>query len=206
MNLITITSKKGKLEEREAKLEGLFQLPNFQSPRPFKFKNKKYIFMSSRVHPGETAASHMLNGFLNYITSDPEKDIRVKILLDQFVFVIVPFLNPDGVYRGHYRVDTFGRNLNRRYNNYTKKSDPSLFLVHKVMKDLSSQRKIFMYLDFHAHANINNIFMFGNNYEYHVLNVFNYYRNKFNHAYFLLFCLSTPKHLIFKIAISARKT
>lgn len=168
LNLITLTSVKGKTEERERKIEGLFNVSETDVPRPFIFENKKYIFLSSRVHPGETAASIMLNGLINYLVSDPEKDIRVKLLLDNFVFVIVPLLNPDGVYRGHYRVDTNGNNLNRLYTTYTKKNEPSIYLVNKIVKDLSSQKRLYMYLDFHAHANINNIFMFGNNYEYHV--------------------------------------
>lgn len=163
---------KGILEERERNIEGLFQLPDFKSPRPFKFENKKYLFISSRVHPGETAASHMLNGLINYLLS--QEDIRVKILLDNFVFVILPFLNPDGVYRGHYRVDTNGNNLNRLYVSYTKKKEPSIYLVNKIVKDLSSQKKLFMYLDFHAHANISNVFTFGNNYDYHVKFFFNF--------------------------------
>ena len=54
------------------------------------------IFISSRVHPGETGASHMFNGFLDILSdfSNPQS----KLLLKNFVFKIIPALNPDGVY------------------------------------------------------------------------------------------------------------
>ena len=34
------------------------------------FKNKKYVIISARVHPGEVPASHMMNGILNYLIND----------------------------------------------------------------------------------------------------------------------------------------
>ena len=43
-----------------------------------------------------------MNGVLDYILNDYNN------ILDYFVFVIVPMINPDGVYRGHCRVDTIG--------------------------------------------------------------------------------------------------
>lgn len=71
------------------------------------FPNKKYVYMSARVHPGETPGSHVLNGILKYLLFNI-KETEVKALLDNFVFIFVPMLNPDGVFRGHYRVDPLG--------------------------------------------------------------------------------------------------
>lgn len=83
-----------------------------------RFKNKKYVFLSSRVHPGETPGQFILDGIdiyyiglLNFILSN--SDERSQILRDNFVFLVIPVLNPDGVDRGYYRCDTNGINLNR---------------------------------------------------------------------------------------------
>lgn len=132
MEMLTITGIGGKLEEREEMIEGLF--PGSEpSKRPYKFEKKRYIYISSRVHPGEVAASHMLNGFLGHILSDPSKDIRVALALHHFVFVVIPMLNPDGVYRGHYRTDTHGQNLNRCYLDPSRLTMPTIWAADQII-------------------------------------------------------------------------
>lgn len=96
MEMVTFSGRDRITEEREELIDGLFPLANGdQTARPLKF-DKPTIFISSRVHPGETPASYVLNGIWNFLTN--EKNPQSKILRDNFVFKIVPMLNPDGVY------------------------------------------------------------------------------------------------------------
>ena len=56
----------------------------------------------------------MLEGILDKLTDFD--DIQTRALLDNYVFKIIPMLNPDGVSRGQWRFDIKGQNLNRKYN------------------------------------------------------------------------------------------
>lgn len=51
-----------------------------------------------------------------------------------YVFKIVPFLNPDGVYNGLYRSDTLGQNLNRVYLSPKIETQPSIYAVRKLIR------------------------------------------------------------------------
>ena len=128
VDVLTITSSEGISEEREDLIPDLF--PETECLRPFKFPFKKVVFLSARVHPGETSSSYVLNGFLNFILSN---DPLAKKIRDQFVFKIIPMLNPDGVRRGHYRSDQRGVNLNRVYINPSFDLHPSIYAAKKLI-------------------------------------------------------------------------
>jgi murein tripeptide amidase MpaA len=64
-------------------------------------KPKKAIVISARVHPGETVGSWMMKGVIDYLTDPDNED--AQMLRDNFVFKIIPMLNPDGVINGNYR-------------------------------------------------------------------------------------------------------
>jgi len=73
-------------------------------------KNKKYIVVCGRVHPGETVASYIMEGFINFITGQSPEAIELR---RNVVFKVIPMLNPDGVISGNYRASLSGNDLNR---------------------------------------------------------------------------------------------
>ena len=115
--------------------------------------------MSCRVHPGETPASYVLDGIMKFLLADSEQS---NMLLTKFVFKIVPMLNPDGVYRGYFRLDTFGQNLNRFYTEPTLKKQPTIYAVKKCIVQQFELGNLVQYVDLHAHAGKMGCFMFGN--------------------------------------------
>ncbi|XP_069128401.1 cytosolic carboxypeptidase-like protein 5 [Argopecten irradians] len=130
IELVTISSCHGIVDEEEPRFDSnLF--PDKDVPRPKKFRGKRVYLLSSRVHPGETPASYVFNGFLDLILR--ENDPRAKALRKQFVFKMIPLLNPDGVQRGHYRTDQRGVNLNRLYLDPDINLHPSIYASKSIL-------------------------------------------------------------------------
>ncbi|CAM9747368.1 unnamed protein product [Ectocarpus sp. 12 AP-2014] len=115
IDLLTVTDCSGILNEREPQIDPhLF--PEHAPPsrcRPFDFEGKDVVFVSARVHPGETPASFVFQGILRFLLEP--NDPRAAELRRRFVFKLVPLLNPDGIAAGHFRQDSYGNNLNRHY-------------------------------------------------------------------------------------------
>ena len=65
VEIVTISSKDGIQEEYEKTPDpDMFPEGNHCN----RFLNKKVVFLTSRVHPGETPGSHVLNGFIELLT------------------------------------------------------------------------------------------------------------------------------------------
>ena len=161
VDVVTISGTNGMLESTEESLSafGTGLLPE-GGERPRAFANKPVFFMSARVHPGETPASHVLDGLLDFLlrVDDP----RAQALRSLFVFKLVPMVNPDGVHRGHYRSDTLGQNLNRMYDQATLEKQPSVYAIRALIRQLHSTGRLKLYLDTHGHATKRGCFLYGN--------------------------------------------
>ena len=178
MDLLTITDCAGLGLEEEAKVEGQEDLampearhpclaPNMfpleltqEEPHAPVFKDKQVVFISARVHPGETPASFVMNGVLKLLFDS--SDTRAAALRRHFVFKIVPILNPDGVARGHYRMDQWGRNLNRYYTDPDASEQPTIHSAKAAAVRYGQEGRLALYMDLHAHATKRGCFIYGN--------------------------------------------
>jgi len=131
-----------------------------KDPKSAKAMAKKGVFISARVHPGESNASWMMKGVIEYLVGQTPE---AKALRDNFVFKIVPILNPDGVINGNYRCCLSGQDLNRRWKGPSRVIHPVIFAVKKLIRQFSKERNLILYCDLHGHSRRKNIFMYGNN-------------------------------------------
>jgi murein tripeptide amidase MpaA len=111
IHLLAISSAEVEKNRTEDYIEHLF--PNRDKESHLKYTDKPVILITSRVHPGEVGASHALNGMLEFLTGNDDVAIRLR---NDYMFLVVPMLNPDGVYNGNNRMDSLGQNLNRFYH------------------------------------------------------------------------------------------
>jgi hypothetical protein len=119
---------------------------------------KPGLFLSCRVHPGETPASWMMKGMLEFLTSDCSQAV---LLRQVFVIFIVPMLNPDGVIYGNNRCALAGVDLNRQWKTPIKSLHPTVHFLKYFMLAQRKIREINMYIDLHGHSRKYNVFMYG---------------------------------------------
>lgn len=136
----------------------LITITSFSSD-PDALRNRRAIVITARVHPGESNASWVMKGMLDYLTG-PSLDAR--ILRDNFVFKIIPMLNPDGVIVGNYRCSLAGQDLNRLWDDPSRKMHPTIFFAKTMIRHLLNDREVVLYIDIHGHSRKKNVFMYGN--------------------------------------------
>ncbi|XP_063606711.1 cytosolic carboxypeptidase 2-like, partial [Penaeus indicus] len=121
-------------------------------------KKKRAVVLTARVHPGETPSSWIMKGILDFLTADHPKahDLR-----SQFIFKVIPMLNPDGVIVGNHRCSLVGRDLNRQYKMVVKEMFPAIWHTKAMVRRLMDEHGVVMYGDFHAHSRKHNIFLYG---------------------------------------------
>ena len=120
---------------------------------------KQGVVLTSRIHPGESNASLMMKGVIDFLISE---DPQAKLLRDRFVFKIIPMLNPDGVINGNYRCSLAGCDLNRRWKYPSEVLHPTVYYTKKLISKLASERPLALYCDLHGHSRRKNAFFYGN--------------------------------------------
>ncbi|KAF5401936.1 Cytosolic carboxypeptidase 2 [Paragonimus heterotremus] len=134
----------------------------FDNTRPEKEEEpdnrKRCVIITARVHPGETQSSWMVQGMLEFLTSE---DPDARLLRSQFVFKVVPMLNPDGVIVGNYRCSLSGCDLNRKYTSNLKRFFPTIWHTKEMVLATMREHEILVYCDLHGHSRKQHMFIYG---------------------------------------------
>ena len=122
--------------------------------------DKKVIFINSRVHPGETTASYVMQEVIEELLQD---SLSMSLFRDHVIIYIVPVINPDGVALGNARCNMSMVDLNRNYNSPSKTNQPTLFAMKQFAKEIRDEhRDIIYFVDIHSHSKKMNCFIYGN--------------------------------------------
>ncbi|KAM4710064.1 cytosolic carboxypeptidase 1 [Discoglossus pictus] len=125
----------------------------------YQFRNRPYIFLTSRVHPGETNASWVMKGTLQFLMGNSPS---AQSLRESYIFKIVPMLNPDGVINGNHRCSLSGEDLNRQWQHPNADLHPTIYHTKGLLQYLAAIRRVpLVYCDYHGHSRKKNVFMYG---------------------------------------------
>ncbi|XP_011503362.1 PREDICTED: cytosolic carboxypeptidase 1-like [Ceratosolen solmsi marchali] len=131
---------------------------------PDSFKNpihkRKVIFLTSRVHPGESNASWIMHGTLEFLLGN---SIYVSSLRDDYVFKIIPMLNIEGVINGCNRYGLTKEDLNRCWSSPKRYRHPTIYHTKNLLEYCNRILMIspFIFVDYHGHSRRKNVFLFG---------------------------------------------
>lgn len=110
--------------------------------------SKQWLVILGRQHPPEITGAMALLPFSEYLFSRSE---LAKNFRDKFNILIVPNLNPDGVFAGNWRHNAKGKDLNRDWNNFAQAESRA---VDNYLSELVAQgHKIQFAVDFHSTHN-----------------------------------------------------
>jgi murein tripeptide amidase MpaA len=101
----------------------------------------------------------MMRGVIDFLLSNTKES---NLLRENFVFKIIPMLNPDGVIHGNYRCSLIGADLNRRWKFPNKCLHPTIASTKKLIKQFSKERELVLICDLHGHSRKPDVFMYGN--------------------------------------------
>ncbi|XP_063375604.1 cytosolic carboxypeptidase 1-like isoform X6 [Cydia amplana] len=122
--------------------------------------DREIIFLTARVHPGESNASWVMDGTLSCLLGDTEVAASLRA---KYVFKIVPMLNVEGVINGCHRCGLTNEDLNRRWSKPSPVLHPSIYHTKGLIEYLVRvwKKPPLVFCDYHGHSRKKNVFFYG---------------------------------------------
>lgn len=108
---------------------------------------KALVWIHGRVHPSESPASFLLDGLLDYLTSDTPQGRSLRSQIDAY---ILPFINPDGVANALSRSNALGVNEEINFGRSDDSTVVEVRAVKAVFERLTAGRPFDFMLNCHS--------------------------------------------------------
>ena len=103
------------------------------------------VFLVGRQHPPEITGAIAMRPFVDTVLGDSS---LAKQFRDRYMVVVIPILNPDGVFLGHWRHNVNGVDLNRDWGPFTQPETQGAERLLAELDEAGSQLRLM--LDFHS--------------------------------------------------------
>ncbi|KAH0787946.1 Clan MC, family M14, Zinc carboxypeptidase-like metallopeptidase [Histomonas meleagridis] len=121
-------------------------------------EKRKYIFITGRIHPGESNSSFLVHGLIDFLLSDTPE---ANYIIESTIIKCVPMMNIDGVVEGFYRVSLSGNDLNRMWTAPDLILHPVVYHTKSLIRKIVSEKGCTFYIDFHGHSRLHGTFIYG---------------------------------------------
>ncbi|OMJ72415.1 hypothetical protein SteCoe_29148 [Stentor coeruleus] len=116
-------------------------ITNFQTSKA----RKKYILVTSRLNPGETTSSYIVEGLIKFLLSDNPDSCKSR---DCFIYKIIPMVNPEGVVIGNSRSTITGLSIQQKLSEMSDLFESVPKYIKKLAYKIQSRLGIYIYLEF----------------------------------------------------------
>jgi hypothetical protein len=111
------------------------------------------IIIFARSRPSETVASHVLKGFLDKLLAQSpstSQQSAASLLRNNYLFIIIPMLNIDGVSLGNSRACLSGLEFDRSWKDPDRMYSPEAFYIKKLIASIKSTHEIACFFEIRA--------------------------------------------------------
>jgi hypothetical protein len=106
--------------------------------------SKKCIFIHGGQHPPEMTGNMGLFHYVEELFGDSEIAVKIR---ERFAIVVVPMVNPDGKFHGHWRCNLGGLDLNRDWSDFSQKE---AIASRDFIRKTNNETKVEVLIDFHS--------------------------------------------------------
>jgi hypothetical protein len=119
--------------------------------------SKRNILIIALQHAGEDAGGYMAEGMIDFLISDNEEAKKARA---KYNYMVVPMMNPDGIYNGTSRYNMEMEDLNNIWLN-DKKAQPEVTGVKNwVASWYAAEKEIDLFIDIHNHSQFHQYHVF----------------------------------------------